>query len=205
MRYIRIPYAGLAPSDFNNTALSRATIDLTNSTNLCMKRAYETRNVVDMFSCWSNASSYDDFSKSSDFAGICPFHYNHWSCDGMRGGGRDNGCKMCRCKVAFDFLNDLAYRPMNWKCHLLHFNDNKYRFQLIRAHGKPKQGADPEVPVYVNVTTVVSTPKGPIKVTTLQEKSPYQWDQGDITKVNPIADMYKINTLIEKTEITVIS
>lgn len=69
-----------------------------------------------MFSCWSNASTYDDFPKSSDFAGmryeksnlfydgwlscnvsdnvgVCPFHYNHWSCDGMRGGGRDWGIR----------------------------------------------------------------------------------------------------------------
>jgi hypothetical protein len=22
-------------------------------------------------------------------AAVCPFHYNHWSCDGMKGGGRD--------------------------------------------------------------------------------------------------------------------
>ncbi len=131
--------------------------------------------------------------------------YNCRSCDGMRGGGRDNGCKMCRCKVAFDFLNDLAYRPMNWKCHLLHFNDNKYRFQLIRAHGKPKQDGKPDVPVYVNVTSIVNTATGPKKVTVLKEKSPYQWDQGDITVVNPIADMYKANSLIEKNEITVLT
>lgn len=45
-------------------------------------------------------------------------------------------CRPCRCKVGFDMTNNLAYKPVLYRCHLLHFNDNKYRFQLIRAHGK---------------------------------------------------------------------
>ncbi len=107
----------------------------------------------------------------------------------MRGGGRDWG-KRCRCKVAFDFLNDLAYRPMNWKCHLLHFNDNKYRFQLIRAHGKPKQTI-PDEPMFENVTIVEQTSAGPVSRVVVKEKSPYQHDNGDITMVCPIADLYR--------------
>ena len=44
--------------------------------------------------------------------GVCPFHYNHWSCDGMKGGGRDHAkANRCRCKVAFDLINHKSYRP----------------------------------------------------------------------------------------------
>lgn len=44
--------------------------------------------------------------------GVCPFHYNHWSCDGMSGGGRDHEkAARCRCKVAFDLMNHMSYRP----------------------------------------------------------------------------------------------
>ena len=44
--------------------------------------------------------------------GVCPFHYNHWSCDGMKGGGRDHEkATRCRCKVAFDLLNHMSYKP----------------------------------------------------------------------------------------------
>jgi hypothetical protein len=38
----------------------------------------------------------------------------------------------CRCKVAFDMQNGYAFRPVLDKCHLMHFNDNKYRFQSRR-------------------------------------------------------------------------
>lgn len=43
---------------------------------------------------------------------MCPFHYNHWSCDGMKGGGRDFTKRRCRCKVAFDMQNGYDYKPM---------------------------------------------------------------------------------------------
>lgn len=57
-----------APADINNTALYRSTVDLTERTQACMREAYERRDEVDMFRCWSNASTYDDFGKSADMA-----------------------------------------------------------------------------------------------------------------------------------------
>ena len=49
----------------------------------------------------------------------------------MRGGGRDSArSPRCRCKVGFDLINGYAYRPIPDKCHLFHFNNNKYRFQV---------------------------------------------------------------------------
>ena len=32
---------------------------------------------------------YCPYTTTTTTAGVCPFHYNHWSCDGMKGGGRD--------------------------------------------------------------------------------------------------------------------
>lgn len=161
MRFIRLPYAGIADPDINNTAEYRATVDLTLKTQICMEKHYnESGNVVDMLKCWSSASTYDDFPKSADLAGVCPFHYNHWSCDGGRGGGRDWG-KTCRCKVAFDMMNHYAFKPVLNRCHMLHFNDNKYRFQLIRDHGTKKR-----------------------------VKFAFTHDNGDITAYNPIARMF---------------
>lgn len=80
----------------------------------------------------------------------------------MRGGGRDWG-KRCRCKVAFDMINHLVYKPVLDKCHLLHFNDNKYRFQLIRKHGKRKSKQSDYV---------------------------FDHDNGNILDYNPIAYLY---------------
>lgn len=118
-----------------------------------------------MFKCWSNASTYDDFGKSADMGSVCPYHYNHWSCSGMRGGGGSWGRNVCRCKVAFDMINQLSYRPVLYKCHLIHLNDNKYRFQLIRTHGKKgKKGH--------------------------HEKLVFDHDNGNITAVSPIASLY---------------
>jgi len=83
-----------------------------------------------MFACWSSASSFDNFPKSADFASVCPFHYNHWSCEGGKNGGRDHASRpipRCRCKVSFEMQNGFSFRPFTDKCHLLHFNDNKVR------------------------------------------------------------------------------
>jgi hypothetical protein len=38
----------------------------------------------------------------------------------------------CRCRVALDMQNNYAFHPMLKRCHLLHFNDNKFRFQSNR-------------------------------------------------------------------------
>lgn len=115
MRFVRIPYSGLAPPGFENTVEKRANTDFTNMTQNCMLAAYaNNKDEMAMFKCWSSASSYDNFPKSADFASVCPFHYNHWSCDGMKNGGRDLGknAPRCRCKVAFDMINGFAYKPL---------------------------------------------------------------------------------------------
>ena len=83
----------------------------------CMLKSYNTKNksLKEMLNCWSSFSANDNFPKSADFAGVCPFHYNHWSCDGGKGGGRDLGAShipRCRCKVSFDMMNAHSYRPV---------------------------------------------------------------------------------------------
>ena len=151
MRFVRIPYSGVAPAGFNNTRENRSKTDFTNHTQNCMLEAFSrlgwgTNGVSSftlsqslavetaMFKCWSSASAYDNFPKSADLASVCPFHYNHWSCDGMKNGGRDlsKNAQRCRCKVAFDMINGFSYAPKLHRCHLLHFNDNKFRFQSNR-------------------------------------------------------------------------
>ena len=133
MRFVRTPFGVLAPKDFVHTATSRAETDLTEFGNRCMQKGYAERDVPGMFECWSEASSFDNFQKSADFAGVCPFNYNHWSCDGGRNGGRDSGVRAprCRCKVAFD-MTDQAFIPRLDKCYLAHLHDGKYRFQSRR-------------------------------------------------------------------------
>lgn len=71
---------------------------------------------------------------------MCPFHYNHWSCDGMKGGGRDFTKYRCRCKVGFDMQNGITFHPMLDRCHIMHLNDNKYRFQSNRQNHVHDQG-----------------------------------------------------------------
>jgi hypothetical protein len=140
MRFVRIPYSGLCPPGVRPE--NRSKTDFTNHTSTCMQQAYESRQLIDMFKCWSSGSAYDNFPKSGDFASKCPFHYNHWSCDGGRAGGRDawGHAKKCRCKVSLDMNNGYAFKPVLDKCHLLHFNDNKYRFQSNRDKGNADKG-----------------------------------------------------------------
>lgn len=133
MRYVRIPYSGMAPVGFINTQQNRSNTDFTHNTGQCMIEAFNQRCLTCMTKCWSTGTSYDNFPKSADLAGTCPFHYNHWSCDGMKGGGRDWTKVRCRCKVGFDMQNGYDYRPVLKKCHLMHFNDNKHRFQSKRT------------------------------------------------------------------------
>lgn len=52
----------------------------------------------------------------------------------MKGGTRDPAIVRCRCKVGFDMHNWNAFHPVLNRCHLMHFNDNKYRFQSKRQH-----------------------------------------------------------------------
>eukprot|EP00981_Chlorochromonas_danica_P013524 scaffold6421_cov251-Ochromonas_danica.AAC.18 len=68
MRYVRIPYSGMAPEGFNATL--RATSDFTNHTGECMLKAYAERSLLAMVRCWSTATSYDNFPKSADLASV---------------------------------------------------------------------------------------------------------------------------------------
>lgn len=58
----------------------------------------------------------------------------------MKGGGRDFTKYRCRCKVGFDMQNGITFHPMVDRCHLMHFNDNKYRFQGNRQNHVHDQG-----------------------------------------------------------------
>jgi len=150
MRFVRIPYSGMAPKlpGFNGTKEELWEKDFTENTERCMQAAYAKRDVGALIGCWSSASGYDNFPKSADFGSVCPFHYNHWSCDGMRNGGRDYVATRCRCKVAFDMINGFEYKPMLKRCHLMHFNDNKYKFQARREkHANDHGSVDETNPI----------------------------------------------------------
>jgi hypothetical protein len=62
-----------APPGFNNTVKARSDTDFTNLTHTCMVQAYATRNIAQMFACWSTATAFDNFPKSADFASKCIF------------------------------------------------------------------------------------------------------------------------------------
>ena len=138
MRFVRLPYSGKVPTGRTGFNASDETgresrAAFTANTQDCMEEAFKKRSVAGILSCWSTASAYDNFPKSADLGRICPFHYNHWSCDGMRNGGRDYGKgPRCRCKVAFDMINGFEYKPLPNRCHLMHLNDDKYAFQSNR-------------------------------------------------------------------------
>lgn len=149
MRFVRIPYSGLAPADFINSAENRSNADFTIHTGECMNAALAEGSLLKLAKCWSIGTSYDNFPKSADFASKCPFHYNHWSCDGMKGGGRDWTKNRCRCKVSFEMQNFFEYRPVLRRCHLMHLNDNKYRFQSKRTkHAYDKGDVTKVNPLY---------------------------------------------------------
>lgn len=152
MRFVRLPYSGLPPPNYNESdAFSKeARAAFTANTQECMMKGMEKRSVSDILGCWSGMSAYDNFPKSADMGGICPFHYNHWSCDGMRNGGRDYGRETprCRCKVAFDMINGFEYKPLTNRCHLMHLNDDKFAFQSNREkHTNDKGDIKEENPV----------------------------------------------------------
>ncbi len=147
MRFVRLPYGAFVPKgeeayasikDVNDTVK-----DFTIQVQNCMRLAFDKRDPIALASCWSSATAYDNFYKSGDLAGVCPFHYNHWSCDGMKGGGRDWGSNIprCRCKVGFDMMNGHSYMPHLNKCHLVHLHHNKYRFQSGRMKHKWDRGS----------------------------------------------------------------
>jgi len=162
MRFVRIPYSGRAPKypGFNGTKEELWEKDFTENTEQCMLNSYAKRDVAGLIGCWSSASGYDNFPKSADFGSVCPFHYNHWSCDGMRNGGRDYVATRCRCKVSFDMINGFEYKPMLKRCHLMHFNDNKYKFQVRREKHANDHGSIDEInPIVTSLYAKAGTAK----------------------------------------------
>ena len=79
----------------------------------CLKKVDETyTNVFFLILCFIFSRFFPYFFLYLQ-AGVCPFHYNHWSCDGMKGGGRDHErAGRCRCKVSFDLVNFMTYHPV---------------------------------------------------------------------------------------------
>lgn len=147
MRFVRLPYAGKVASS------SSSLVQASNTTKKCMLNAYASRDLLGMFACWSSASSFDHYGKSADFGSVCPFHYNHWSCDGQQSGGRDKlstpNMRQCRCKVAFDMSNGYSNTPMPEFCHLMHLNDKKYSYEAVsrRANDVVRGSTTQENPV----------------------------------------------------------
>ena len=139
MRFVRLPYNGRAPPGFNDTVKSRSDTDFTNNTQHCMIAAHARRSMRDMFACWSSASAFDNFPKSADFAGVCPFHYNHWSCEGGKNGGRDQAsrsiprCRYVRCShsTALAVLRSL-FSQLTYS-HLLQCNVSSLPFFLFQV------------------------------------------------------------------------
>jgi len=143
MRFIRLPYAARTPEEYPSAYdKDGETVLLYNShTDSCIQNGYERRSLVDMLNCWSSATTFDPFTKSADIAGICPWHYNHFSCDGMKGGGRHNGkIDRCRCKVGFELMNGHSYAPHVNKCHILHLHHMKYRLQSGKQFHRQDKG-----------------------------------------------------------------
>ena len=58
------------------------------------------KTIQSMHNCFKGNSTYQMWPKSIDIKQKCPFHYNHWSCDGGKSGGRQLGCY---CKVSFEW------------------------------------------------------------------------------------------------------
>lgn len=122
MRFVVLPYGAFNTS--NEQALA--------TVSSCMEAGYTRRDLRQMFRCWSSASIYFQMPKSADLGSVCPFHYNHWSCDGMKGGGRDymRWRAQCRCKVDFTMKNGLlSYEPRPDRCHIAHLNHFKFDFE----------------------------------------------------------------------------
>jgi hypothetical protein len=111
---------------------------------LCFKNGYLKKGAKSslylhqMHTCFSGLSTYQMWPKSLDFKRRCPFHYNHWSCDGGRGGGRQLGCY---CRVSFEWYSKMKSKSTP-ECHLLHYNHHIFTFQDHRRHHNHHQHSD---------------------------------------------------------------
>jgi hypothetical protein len=81
--------------------------------------------------CFSNVTTAQAWPKSVEMGNRCPFHYNHWSCDGGKLGGRQPNC---RCRVATypwykrGYATKKPESDQNGRCYLLHYNSNLFRY-----------------------------------------------------------------------------
>ena len=82
-----------------------------------------------MHRCFSSVSTSQMWPKSFDFRRKCPFHYNHWSCDGGKAAGRQLGC---HCKVSLEWYKKTK-KPSTDMCHLMHYNHHTYKYQSHRS------------------------------------------------------------------------
>jgi len=88
-----------------------------------------------MHACMSSRSTYPTWMKSADLGRRCPFHYNHWSCDGGKGGGRNT---QCRCRVSIGpWMALTSHAAHTDACHLMHYNPQQYAYQT----GRNRRGA----------------------------------------------------------------
>jgi len=85
--------------------------------------------------CFSSRSTYPTWMKSADLGRRCPFHYNHWSCDGGKGGGRN---PLCRCRVSLGpWMALTSHAARTDACHLMHYNPQQFAYQT----GRNRRGA----------------------------------------------------------------
>lgn len=107
----------------------------------CMTSAFEGAgdDLRPLLRCWSDACVYFSMDKSADLGSVCPFRYNHWSCDGGRGGGRARGRyakAQCACRVGFSMRNGYSYVAQPDKCHLAHLNHFKFEVEALRPRAR---------------------------------------------------------------------
>ena len=79
--------------------------------------------LAQMHACFSNSSTVQTWQKSMDLGQRCPFHYNHWSCDGGRAAGRQI---FCRCRVGVRSWSRASMSRLGDTCHLLHYYPHAY-------------------------------------------------------------------------------
>ncbi len=152
LRFSRITYSARVPDDYKlllnkENVITRKNSDFLNFTTECMKNAFDKVSLKNMLQCWSDLSTLDFWYKSADLGGVCPFHYNHFSCDGQRNGGRHAVVEFrCRCKVGFEMtlVGNTPGAPhpdvASHKCHLMHFNNDRFEFDSRRSKRKYDKG-----------------------------------------------------------------
>ena len=103
---------------------------LAHDVNVARMDSTTTSGIRAMHACFSNISTIQTWSKSMDFGQRCPFHYNHWSCDGGKGAGRQTFCR-CRCSVHTWARG--GHNRLPETCSLVHYNPH-----LFNQHDKTR-------------------------------------------------------------------